>query len=349
MPLIKSLSILVYFHANHFSVSVASYQKSKNSCLFPCQPEDWGKHPAAPSLHEATAGLVSAIHPPEDHALRDELDVERLGTVLAMREIDDIRDNRTDDDQPDLETDDSSGGIDHQLQMQPKIRPDASLDAITEATDITTPVEMLIREATYTAGADHTLDLSEIPREEEAALVAMLPSDGGHQQTISETLFDITDPEEDDDEMEEQIISQTKTEEAICGSTELSEKTLLIENNSMEGTPSEDVVQLRINKRQGQIDRKFERLSQEISFELPGINSNKEEEEDAFVRVASQLSQQEEEEAATSFDRLVMDNFAEDKSEDWKLSNEATPDMEVIPGTIFGAIEMSHQGERRIL
>ena len=319
------------------------------------------------------------------------MDVDKLGSVLAVRDLDEIRDNRTDDDQPDLETDDSSGGGE-QLQLQQRMKPDTSLEAITEATDITTPVEMQMREATCTntggmaeAGADHTSaqisDLSEMPHEEEEEEAVLLSSDGTAgcrhpQQPVSETLFDITDPEEDEEEEEDEIedhigpMSQTRTgeEEAISGGSERSERTLMVEAEEAASAPPAAAavdVQLRIQKRQGQIDRKFERLSQELSFELPaGVDSSNssssltgcgkqleqaEEEEEEFVRVASQLSQREEEEAAASFDQVVMDNFAEDKSEDWKLSNEeATPDMELNPGAIFGAAEMmmmTDQGE----
>merc|ERR1711862_906315 len=47
----------------------------------------------------------------------------------------DIQDNKTDDDQPDLETDESSG-------ERSKMKNDPSMEGFTEATDITTPIEM---------------------------------------------------------------------------------------------------------------------------------------------------------------------------------------------------------------
>ncbi len=311
------------------------------------------------SRHEISSALASSIPPPqlhEDHAIRDELDVEKLGTVLAGRDLDEIRDNRTDDDQPDLETDDSSAGEQLQ-QQQPRIPPDTSLEAITEGTDITTPVEMLIKDAGGMAEADHTSaqvsDFSEIAREEEGIMTAMLSSDGGHQRPISETLFDITDPEEDDEDLEDNIalVSRTGTEGDVIGGREQSEGTLLFEDSTMKENSSEGAVQLRIQKRQSQIDQKFQRLSQEMSFELArGSSIDKpEDEEDAFVRVVSQLSQREEDEAAVNFDQLVIDSFAEDKSEDWRLSSEVTPDMEAIPEAIFGAVERTAQGEIRIL
>ena len=321
--------------------------------------EELGKHSAL-SHHDTSSVLVSSIPPPppplyEDHAIHDDLDVERLGAVLATRDLDDIRDNRTDDDQPDLETDDSSGGD----QQQPKIKPDISLEAITEATDITTPVEMMVQE-TGAAEADHTSaqisDLSEMPREEDARMTLMSSDGGGQQRPVSETLFDMTDPEEEEDDLEEHIAqeSPSRTGEAVRAGSGGSERTLLLEAESMDGTVSKAVVQMRIQKRQGQIDRKFERLSLEVSFETAGSSSldrhyEKGEEDEAYVQIAAQLSHRDEEEAATSFDQLVLDNFAEDKSEDWKLSNEATPDMEATPEAIFGAAEISVQGEKRIL
>ena len=51
----------------------------------------------------------------------------------------------------------------------------------------------------------------------------------------------------------------------------------------------------------------------------------------------SQISKEEEEEAAQSFDKIIFENFAEDKSEDWLThGSEVTPDKDVEQD-IFGA------------
>ena len=51
--------------------------------------------------------------PTDDHAIVDDVDVKQLKVILGHepenKDIADIQDNKTDDDQPDLETDDSSG------------------------------------------------------------------------------------------------------------------------------------------------------------------------------------------------------------------------------------------------
>merc|ERR1719361_1100656 len=59
-------------------------------------------------------------------------------------------------------------------------------------------------------------------------------------------------------------------------------------------------------------------------------------EKEMFVQVSTQISEQEEEEAAKSFEKIIFENFAEDKSEDWLThGSEATPDKEVEQD-IFG-------------
>ena len=98
----------------------------------------------------------------DDHAIVDEVDVKKLSLILGHepenKEIADIQDNKTDDDQPDLETDESSG-------EKSKIKLDVSMEGFTEATDITTPVEMAQESApSKRDDLDTSYQISDIPR-----------------------------------------------------------------------------------------------------------------------------------------------------------------------------------------
>ena len=54
----------------------------------------------------------------------------------------------------------------------------------------------------------------------------------------------------------------------------------------------------------------------------------------------SVLSKEDEEQAASNFDKILVDNFVEDKSEDW-LTHESdpSPEKETGSGEIFGPPE----------
>lgn len=250
--------------------------------------EDIGKY----TLNNTPATAPPHAH--DDHAILDDLDVHHLD--LEPRDIDAIVDNKTDDDQPDLDTDDSSGD-------KLKMKADVSMEGITEATDITTPVEMRMVPSSTNQEVDTSAqvsDFSEFPK----------GSASDAQRNKCETLFDITDPEEDGSDLEETNDDRKETAE--------SERTLVPET----AAPA-DNVEMRIKKREGRIDKSFNRISSEISE----IETMQDEE---YMKVSLQLSEQDEQEAETNFDKIVEDSFKEDKSEDW-ASNDSSPADEVAP------------------
>ena len=125
-----------------------------------------------PSVMNLVSRFEQQAQPkPDDHAIVDEVDVRKLSVILGHepehRDIADIQDNKTDDDQPDLERDESSGD---KLVMTPdfdlNVKHDPSMEGFTEATDITTPVEMgqesvLSRREDF----DTSYQISDIPHE----------------------------------------------------------------------------------------------------------------------------------------------------------------------------------------
>ena len=248
--------------------------------------------------------------PAEDHAIFDEVDVKRLKVILGHepenREIIDIQDNKTDDDQPDLETDDSSDG-------KLKMKHDPSVDILTERTDITTPVEMGQESLpSRRDDFDTSYQISDLPSESRFDKQATSPA-----TLHKETLFDVTDMEDLTD------IEENKDDIPDIEPTSRSDQTLVADTS--------DNVDGKIKRREKTIDKKFNRLSMELSdYEVSTENQ-------VFMDV-SQISKEEEEIAAQSFDKIIFENFAEDKSEDWLTqgSAEATPDQEVQQD-IFGA------------
>ena len=261
----------------------------------------------------------------DDHAIVDDVDEKRLTVILGhepgRRELADIQDNKTDDDQPDLETDESSG-------EKNKMRQDVSMEGFTEATDITTPVEMagesgLSRREDF----DTSYQISDLP-----------PEFSRHDAKINspatlhkETLFEITDLSDltDAEDNKEDIFVQTET-------PSVSDRTLVPDSPDLEN---------KIRRREATIERKFDRLSLELSD--TEISAEKE----MFVKVSTQISRQEEEEAASSFEAIIFDNFAEDKSEDWLTQgshgSEATPDKEIQPD-IFGEPEVERVESKQL-
>ena len=218
----------------------------------------------------------------EDYAIVDDVDVNKLTVLLGHRpenrELADLQDNKTDDDQPDLETDDSSG-------EKNKIKLDVSMEGFTEATDITTPVEMVQESvASRRDDFDTSYQISDLPTEFSKNENKITSPATLHR----ETLFEITDLEDltDIEENKEDIFLQTSSR---------SDKTLV-----------PDSPDSKIILRQKNIEKKFERLSMEMSD--TEINIEKE----MFVKV----SKEEEDQATESFEKIVFDNFAEDKSED---------------------------------
>lgn len=280
-----------------------------------------------PKERVSVCNLISKFEPKvppavEDHAIVDDVDEKRLTVILGhepgRRELADIQDNKTDDDQPDLETDESSG-------EKNKMRPDVSMEGFTEATDITTPVEMagesgLSRREDF----DTSYQISDLP-----------PEFSRHDTKINspatlhkETLFEITDLSDltDAEDNKEDIFVQSQT-------ASLSDRTLVPDSPDLEN---------KIRRREATIERKFDRLSMELSD--TEINVEKE----MFVKVSTQISRQEEEEAASSFEAIIFDNFAEDKSEDWLThGSETTPDKEVQPD-IFGEPDVDIVGSKQL-
>ena len=280
-----------------------------------------------PKERVSVCNLISKFEPKvppavEDHAIVDDVDEKRLTVILGhepgRRELADIQDNKTDDDQPDLETDESSG-------EKNKMRPDVSMEGFTEATDITTPVEMagesgLSRREDF----DTSYQISDLP-----------PEFSRHDTKINspatlhkETLFEITDLSDltDAEDNKEDIFVQSQT-------ASLSDRTLVPDSPDLEN---------KIRRREATIERKFDRLSMELSD--TEINVEKE----MFVKVSTQISRQEEEEAASSFEAIIFDNFAEDKSEDWLTQgSETTPDKEVQPD-IFGEPDVDIVGSKQL-
>ena len=275
---------------------------------------------------------------PDDHAIVDEVDVRKLSVILGHepenREIADIHDNKTDDDQPDIETDDSSG---EKIKMMPdnddlkmsgntdlKVKHDYSMEGFTEATDITTPVEMgqesvLSRKEDY----DTSYQISDIPHEYSKQEKQLTSPATLHRETLFEItdLEDLTDTENDNrDEVPEIPL------------TSRSDKTLLAE--------SPDCLDDKIRKREKTIDRKFDRLSMDLSDDEFNVEKD-------IQMNSTQISKEEEEQAAKSFDKLIFENFAEDKSEDWlSHGSETTPDRE-SEQDIFGEPDNEFKGKCR--
>merc|ERR1719312_2076205 len=237
-------------------------------------------------------------------------DVRKLSVILGHepenKELADIQDNKTDDDQPDLETDESSG-------EKNKIKLDVSMEGFTEATDITTPVEMAQESApSKRDDFDTSYQISDIPAEFSKYDNKITSPATLHR----ETLFEITDLEDLTD------IEETK-EDIFVQQSSRSDQTLVADT-------SPKVVDTKIKRREKNIDRKFERLSMDLSDTEMNV------EKEMFVRVSTQISKEDEEQAARSFDKIMFDNFAEDKSEDWLThGSEPTPEKEVATD-IFG-------------
>jgi len=190
------------------------------------------------------------------------------------------------------------------------------MEGFTEATDITTPVEMAQESMpSKRDDFDTSYQISDIPTEFSKHDNKITSPATLHR----ETLFEITDLDDLTD------IEETK-EDIFLQPFSRSDQTLV-----PECTDSPQNVESKIKRREKNIDRKFERLSMDLSD--TEINIEKE----MFVRVSTQVSKEDEEQAARSFDKIMFDNFAEDKSEDWLThGSEPTPEKEEATD-IFGA------------
>ena len=137
----------------------------------------------------------------DDHAIVDDVDVRKLSVILGHepenRELADIQDNKTDDDQPDLETDDSSG-------EKSKIKLDISMEGFTEATDITTPVDMVQESApSKRDDFDTSYQISDLPAEFSKYDNKITSPATLHRETLFEItdLEDLTDIEENKEDI----------------------------------------------------------------------------------------------------------------------------------------------------
>ena len=251
----------------------------------------------------------------DDHAIVDDVDVKRLKVILGHEpgnnDIADMQDNKTDDDQPDLETDESSGD-------KLKIKHDHSMEGITEATDITTPVEMGQESApSRRDDFDTSYQISDLPHEYSKHDKQLTSPATLHR----ETLFEITDLEDVSD------IEENKEDMNDLQLTSRSDRTLVPD--------SPDVVDKNMRKREATIERKFDRISMDLSD--AEVNVSKE--------VTSNISKEEEDQASQSFDKIIFETFAEDRSEDWLTQgSEATPDKEVEQD-IFGAPDNEYKAK----
>ena len=249
----------------------------------------------------------------EDHAIVDEIDIQKL-TSLGDREVADIQDNKTDDDQPDLDTDESSGD-------KSKIKLDISMEGFTEATDITTPVEMA-QESAPSKGVefDTSYQISDLP---EWSKDIRMSTPEAHQKLKSETLFDITDLDDLSD-IEDNILLKDSVFPSYSDKTLVADKPVATEE-----------VETKIKIREDKIYEKFEKMSMSMS------DSENNYEGEEFGRLStSVLSKEDEDQAASNFDKIIFDNYVEDKSEEW-LTHESdpSPEKETGSGEIFGAPE----------
>ena len=257
----------------------------------------------------------------EDHAIVDDIDLQKL-TSLGDREVADIQDNKTDDDQPDLELDDSSG-------EKSKMKQDVSMEGFTETTDITTPIEMA-QESAPSKGVDFdtSYQISDLPEWSKQDLRMSTPET--HQKLKSETLFDITDLDDLSD-VEEDMIQKDNVFMSYSDRTLVPDRTMTQEEDS-----SPHIIETKIRIREDKIDEKFEKMS--MSMSDPENTATEGEE---FCQLStSVLSKEDEEQAASNFDKILVDNFVEDKSEDW-LTHESdpSPEKETGSGEIFGSPE----------
>ena len=306
--------------------------------IVPLKEEPMAFPPSVP-LACSISNVQRMVQQFEDHAIVDDnIDILNI-KPLGDRDIADMQDNKTDDDQPDLDTDDSNSGD------KSKIKLDVSMEGFTEATDITTPVEMA-QESTQSRGIDFDTSylISDLPEWSKNDIRMATPET--HQRLKSETLFDITDLEdlrtdlEDLSDIEENVIQI----DAVLSFPTYSDRTLVQERPfDQDEDSSPRLVESKIRMREVKIEEKFERMSMSIS------DTETKEDGEEFGRLStSALSKEDEEEAASNFDKIIFDNYVEDKSEDW-LTHESdpSPEKDQESGEIFGAPEKEHTSAKQ--
>ena len=281
------------------------------------KPERFAIQPTVP-MECSVSNVRRMVQQFEDHAIVDDIDLQKL-TSLGDREVADIQDNKTDDDQPDLELDDSSGD-------RSKIKLDVSMEGFTETTDITTPIEMA-QESAASKGVDFdtSYQISDLPEWSRHDLRMSTPET--HHKLKSETLFDITDLDDLSD-VEEDMKDNVFM--SYSDRTLVPERTMTQEEDS-----SPHFIETKIRIREEKIHEKFEKMSMSMSDP-----ENTAEGEEFCQLSTSVLSKEDEEQAASNFDKILVDNFVEDKSEDW-LTHESdpSPEKETGSGDIFGPPE----------
>ena len=280
---------------------------------FPASPSTSSPAHHRPAVAElsSVSNVRKMVARLEDHACLDEVDVKRLNS-LGDGDIADMQDNRTDDDPADLETDDSFG-------EKSKIKLDISMEGLTEHTDITTPVEMGLESAmSKRDDFDTSYQISDLPIE--STFRQDVPEI--YQKEKSETLFNITDLDDLTD-----VEESTMHKDGFVSLTSYSDHTLVAEQDDV----SPRYVEAKIKLREEKIEEKFERMSISMS-EADKTDVGEEE----FERLSTSIiSHEEEEQAALSFDQIIFDNYAEDKSEDW-LTHGSDPSPEKdLPDNIF--------------
>ena len=301
--------------------------------IVPLKAEPMAFPPSVP-LACSISNVQRMVQQFEDHAIVDDnIDIQNIKS-LGDRDIADMQDNKTDDDQPDLDTDDSNSGD------KSKIKLDVSMEGFTEATDITTPVEMA-QESTQSRGIDFdtSYQISDLPEWSKNDIRMATPET--HQRLKSETLFDITDLEDlrtdldDLSDIEENVIQK----DVVLSLPTYSDRTLVQERPfDQDDDSSPRLVESKIRMREVKIEQKFERMSMSIS------DTETKEDGEEFGRLStSALSKEDEEEAASNFDKIIFDNYVEDKSEDWQThESDPSPEKDQESGEIFGAPEKEH-------
>ena len=164
------------------------------------------------------------------------------------------------------------------------------MEGFTEATNITTPVDMVQESAPNKRDDfDTSYQISDLPAEFSKYDNKITSPATLHR----ETLFEITDLEDltDIEENKEDIFVQQSSR---------SDQTLVPDT-----LDSPQLVDSKIKRREKNIDRKFERLSMDLS------DTEMDVEKEMLVRVSTQISKEEEEQAARSFDKIMFDNFAD--------------------------------------
>ena len=101
---------------------------------------------------------------------------------------------------------------------------------------------------------------------------------------------------------------------SITSTTTTTATTSLEEQNQMIIAEHSEKIEMRIKKREENINRRFARMSRDLT-------ENPEE----FAAISQRLTSEDEDTANNSFQDILVDNFTEDRSEEW-ISNESLED-----------------------